>query len=117
MRAIHHFEHIISAYEPESGPGGLEVVDSLSHIAFRAEDERGDAVVGVGDVFGGADLHEAVDDLGVGETGVAENGAAGLEGLDDFIGLVAREGEAGGGGVDFHGAPEGLLGAGSHATA
>ena len=54
--------------------------------------------------------------MGVGEAGVAEDGAAGLDGFDDFIGGVAGESEAGGCGVDFHGAAEGLLGAGGHAV-
>ena len=116
MRAIHHLEHIVPTHETESSPCRLEVIDGLPHIAFRAEDECGDAVVGVGDVFCGADLHKAVDDLCVSEAGVAKDGAAGLEGLDDLVRLVAGEGEAGGGGVDFHGAPEGLLGAGCHAV-
>lgn len=68
------------------------------------------------DVFRRADLEEAREDLRVCEAGVAEDGAAGLEGLDDLVGGVAGEGEAGGGGVDLHGAPEGLLGAGCHAV-
>ena len=68
------------------------------------------------DLFRFADLHQALDDLGVGQAGVAEDGAAGLQGFDDLVGLVAGEGEASGGGVDFHGAPEGLLGAGGHAV-
>ena len=54
--------------------------------------------------------------MGVGEAGVAEDGAAGLDGFDNFVGGVTGEGEAGGGGVDFHCAAEGLLRAGGHAV-
>ena len=54
--------------------------------------------------------------MGVGEAGVAEDGAAGLDWFDYFIGGVAGEGEAGGGGVDLHCAAEGLLCAGGHAV-
>ena len=54
--------------------------------------------------------------MGVGEAGVAEDGAAGLDWFDYFVGGVAGEGEAGGGGVDFHSAAEGLLRAGGHAV-
>lgn len=61
-------------------------------------------------------MEEPGEELRVCEAGVAEDGAAGLEGLDDFVGGVAGEGEARGGGVDFHGAAEGLLGAGCHAV-
>ena len=39
-----------------------------------------------------------------------------MQRFDDFVAGVAGEGEAGGGGVDFHGATEGLLGAGGHAV-
>ena len=39
-----------------------------------------------------------------------------MQGFDDLVGHVAGEGEAGGGGVDFHGAAQGLLGARSHAV-
>ena len=39
-----------------------------------------------------------------------------MDGFDDFVGGVAGEGEAGGGGVDFHCAAEGLLRAGGHAV-
>lgn len=67
------------------------------------------------DALGGDDLQEALHDLRVGEAGVAQDGAAGLEGLDDLVGLVAREGEARGAGVDFHRAAESLLRAGCHA--
>ena len=109
-------EDVFAGYETEACGGGLEIVDCLAHVAFGAEDESGDTVVGVFDRFGLADLEEAADDLGVGEAGVAEDGAAGLDGFDDFVGGVAGEGEAGGGGVDFHGAAEGLLRAACHAV-
>lgn len=66
-------------------------------------------------MFRFADLHQAFDDLGVGEAGVAQDGAAGLDGLDDLVGGVAGECEACGRGVDFHCAAQGLLGAGCHA--
>ena len=116
VRRVHDAEDVVPAHEPEPGPRGLEVIDRLTHVALGAEDERGDAVFGVFDLFRTADLHEPVHDLGVGEASVAEDGAAGLEGLDDLVGGVAGEGEAGCGGVDLHGAAEGLLGAGGHAV-
>lgn len=115
MRAVHHLEDVVAVDEAEAGPGRLQVVDGLAHVAFGGEDEGGEAVVAVLHLFGVDDLEEAGDDLGVGEAGVAEDGAAGLEGFDDFVGGVAGECEAGGGGVDFHCASEGLLGAGGHA--
>ncbi len=96
MRGVDDAEDVFAGHEAEAGVSGLEVIDSLAHVAFGAEDEGGDAVVGVFDVLGLADLHEAADDLGVGEAGVAEDGAAGLDGFDDFVGGVAGEGEAGG---------------------
>ena len=57
-----------------------------------------------------------MDELGIGEASIAENGTAGLEGLDDLIGLVAGEREAGGGGVYFHCTAKGLLCARCHAA-
>ena len=116
MRGVDDAEDVFAGDEAEAGGGGLEIVDGLTHVAFGAEDEGGDAVVGILDIFGLADLEQAANDLGVGEAGVAEDGAAGLDGFDDFVGGVAGEGEAGGGGVDFHGSAEGLLRAACHAV-
>ena len=116
VRGVDDAEDVFAGHEAEAGVGGLQVVDGLAHVAFGAEDERGDAVVGGGDVFGFADLEETADDLGVGEAGVAEDGAAGLDGFDDFVGCVAGEGEAGGGGIYFHGAAESLLRSARHAV-
>ena len=116
MRGVDDAEDVFAGDEAEARVRGLEIVDCLAHVAFGAEDEGGDAVVGIGDVLGLADLEKAADDLGVREAGVAEDGAAGLDGFDDFVGCVAGEGEAGGGGIDFHGSAEGLLRAACHAV-
>ena len=116
MWGVDDAEDVFAGDEAEARVRGLEIVDCLAHVAFGAEDEGGDAVVGIGDVLGLADLEKAADDLGVGEAGVAEDGAAGLDGFDDFVGCVAGEGEAGGGGIDFHGSAEGLLRAACHAV-
>ena len=116
VRTVDDLEDVVAAHEAEAGVGALQVVDGLAHVAFGAKDERGDPVVAVADVFRGADVQQARDDLPVGQVGVAEDGAAGLERFDDLVGRVAGEGEPGGGGVDFHGAPESLLRAGCHAS-
>ena len=50
------------------------------------------------------------------ELGEPHDGAAGLDGFDDFGACVASEGEAGGGGVDLHGPPQRLLRACCHAA-
>lgn len=112
---VHDAEDVVAAHEAEAGPGRLQVVDGLAHVALGAEDEGGQAVVGVLDALGVDDLEQALHHLGVAEAGVAQDGAAGLERFDDFVRLVAREGEARGAGVDFHGAAESLLRAGRHA--
>ena len=116
MRGVDDAEDVFAGYEAEAGVGGLEVVDCLAHVAFGTEDEGGDAVVGRFDGLGLADLHQAADDLGVCEAGVTEDGAAGLDGFDDFVGGVAGEGEAGGGGIDFHCSSESLLRPARHAV-
>ena len=33
------FEYVVPRYESEPGPGRLQVVDGLTHITFRGEDE------------------------------------------------------------------------------
>ena len=96
MRGIHDAEDVIAGDEAEARPCGLQIVDCLAHVAFGAEDQGGDAVFGVLDFFDVDDLEDAGGDLWVGEAGVAEDGAAGLEGFDYFLRLVAGEGEAGG---------------------
>ena len=50
------------------------------------------------------------------QTGVAEDGATGLEGLDDLVGGITRERKTGGRGVYFHCAAKSLLGARCHAV-
>lgn len=51
VRLIADFENILPRYEAETGMRRLEVVDRLSHISFRREDERGQAVVIVLNLF------------------------------------------------------------------
>jgi hypothetical protein len=58
----------------------------------------------VGYPLGFADLKESGEELLVCEARVAEDCAAGLDCFDDFVGLVAGEGEAGRSCVNFHGA-------------
>ena len=115
MRRIHDAKDVIPRYQTEPGPRALQIVDGLAHVAFCAEDERCDAVFCVRNFFDIDDLHDSCGDLRVCKSGVAEDGAPGLQRFDDLLGLIAGEGEAGGGGVDFHSAAEGLLGAGCHA--
>jgi len=116
VRTVDDAEDVFTAHEPEARGRALQVVDGLTHVALGAEHERREAIVCILDLFRLGNLQQAPHDLGVREAGVAQDGAAGLQGLDDFVGHVAGEGEAGGGGVDFHGAAEGLLGARGHAV-
>jgi len=48
------------------------------------------------DLLSLAYLLEALNNLTISEAGVAKDSTARLEGLDDFVGLIAGEGEAGG---------------------
>ncbi len=68
------------------------------------------------DLLGLADFNESLQDLLVAESRVSQDGAARLDGLDDFGGVVARQGEAGGARVQFHGSAQRLLRAGGHAA-
>lgn len=113
---VHDLEDVVAAHEAEARVRALQVVDGLAHVALGAEHERRHALVVVLDAFGGDDLQEALDDLGVGEPAVPQDGAAGLQGLDDLVGLVAGEGEARRVRVDLHRAAQGLLRAGRHAV-
>ena len=96
MRAVHHLKYVIPIHEPESRVCALQVVDGLSHVTFGGEHQRRDAVFGEFDLLGLAYLLEALDNLTISEAGVAKDSTARLEGLDDFVGLIAGEGEAGG---------------------
>lgn len=116
VRAIHHFKDILPAHEAEAGVCRLQVVNRLPHVSLGAEDQRGQAVVVVLDFFGLDDLQQAFDDLRVGELGEAQDGAAGLQGFDDLVGLVAGESKACRVGVDLHCAAKRLLGARGHAV-
>ena len=96
MRAVHHLEYVIPIHEPESRVCALQVVDGLSHVTFGGEHQRRDAIFREFDLLGLADLLETLDNLTISEAGVAKDSTARLEGLDDFVGLIAGEGEAGG---------------------
>jgi hypothetical protein len=76
MWAVDDFEDVVAVDEAEAGVGRLQVVDCLSHVAFGGEDERCEAVVGILYILGFADLQDAAHDLGVGEAGVAKDGAS-----------------------------------------
>ena len=56
VRGVDDAEDVFTRYESEACGRGLEIVDCLAHVAFGAEDKSGDAVVGVFDGFGVADL-------------------------------------------------------------
>ena len=56
MRGVHDAEDVFTGHETEAGVSGLEIVNGLAHIAFSAENERRDAIVGIGYVFRFADL-------------------------------------------------------------
>ena len=115
VRGVDNTEDVFAGDEPEARSRGLQVVDCLPHIPLSAEDERRKAVVTVLYILRGRDGEEALGDLFVREARVAEDGAAGLEGLDDLVALIAGEGEARRGAVDFHCSTQSLLRAGGHA--
>ena len=59
--------------------------------------------------FDFADFEQALEQLFVAQAGVPEDGAPRLDRFDNLVALVAREGEPGRVGVEFHRAAEGLL--------
>ena len=63
---------------------GLEIVESITHVTFRSEDDGLEAVWAVADVLVGADLFEPNEHLLVAQPTVPEDGAATLNGLNDL---------------------------------
>ena len=63
-----------------------------------------------------ADVQEALQDVLLAQLGVAHDGAAGLDGLDDLGAGVAGQREARGIGVYLHCPPQRLLSASGHAA-
>lgn len=116
MWSVDNSEDVLARHEPEACKSRLEIVDGLPHITLGGKYERSDSVIRVFYLLSFTDLHQARDDLGVCQTGVAEDGTARLKGLDDLVGSIACEGKAGSRGVDFHGASKSLLGARRHAV-
>lgn len=49
---IADFEDVLGGDDSETRVGGLEVVESLTHVSFRGEDEGGESVVGELDLAG-----------------------------------------------------------------
>ncbi len=116
MRAVDDTKHVLAAHEPEARGCALQVVNRLPHIPLGAKHQRRNPIVRKLNLLRLGNLQQTAHNLLVRQAGVAQDGAARLQGLDDFIGHVAGEGEAGGGAVDFHGAAQGLLGARGHAV-
>lgn len=114
VRLVADLEDVVLRDKAESGPCRLEVVDGLAHVALGSEDEGLQALVVVLDFFSGANLLQALQDLGVAQLAVPQDGATRLDGLDDLVAHVARERETGRVGVDLHGSPQRLLRAGRH---
>lgn len=50
MGLIADFENIVLGYKAESRPGGLEVIDSLSHVALSGENKCSESFVVVLDL-------------------------------------------------------------------
>ena len=116
MWSVDDTEDVLARHKSEACKSRLEVIDSLPHVTLGGKYEGGDSVVRVFYLLGFTDLHQTSHDLGICQAGIAENGAARLEGLDDLVGGIACEGKAGGRGVDFHRAAKSLLSAGRHAV-
>ena len=116
MGSVHNTENILTRHKSKARKSRLEVVNSLSHVALGRKNERSDPVVRVIYLFSFTYLHQASDDLRIGQAGVAKDGTPRLQGLDDFIRGIARKGKAGGRRVDFHCTAESLLGPGCHAV-
>jgi hypothetical protein len=137
---VAHFEDFVGADKVEAGPGRLEVVDGLAHVAFRGKDESRQPFLVVLDLraaghgarggcsamhslpwifrvthaFDLADFEQALEQLFVAQAGVPEDGTPRLDRFDNLVALVAREGEPGRVRVQFHRAAEGLLRARRH---
>lgn len=114
MRLIANLEDVGLVDVAKATVGGLEIVQGIAHVTLGREDDGLQSTIGVADLLRGADEFESGQDLLVGEAAVPEDGGTGLNGFDDLGGDVARQGEAGGVGVDLHGSAKGLLGRGRH---
>lgn len=110
MWTVHDSEDVITADEAEAGPSALQVVDGLAHVSFCAENQSCKPVFRTLDLFCFYNLHKALNDLGIGEASVSEDGTPRLQRFDDFVGLIACECEPRRVGVDLHCASESLLG-------
>lgn len=115
LRAWKHGERSVSPgsrHVHKQDAGGLS---HLSHVSLGGEDDRLQPVVRHRQSLLGHHFLQPGQDLSVRQLGVAEDGAAGLDGLNDLVGGVAGQGEARGPGVDLHDPPQGLLSPVRHA--
>jgi len=116
MRLITNLEDVLLVDVAETTVGSLKVVKGISHVTLGREDDGLQPTIGVAHLLGSADEFEPGQDLLIREAAVPKDCGAGLDGLDDLGGDVARQGETGGVGVDLHGPAEGLLGRRRHAV-
>jgi hypothetical protein len=88
----------------------LQVVDRLSHVALCGKDERCESLVVVFHLPSAlrpamqtqsayflevANLLETLEHFGISQLCITQNGATRLDGFDDLVGHVARQGESG----------------------
>lgn len=95
MWGVDNTKDVLARHKSEARKSRLEVVDSLPHVTLGRENERSDSIIRIFYPLSFTDLHQARNDLRICQAGVAENGTAGLKGLDDLVGGIAREREAG----------------------
>lgn len=87
----------------------------LSHVSLRREDDRLQAVVRHCQRLLLHHFLQTSQNLSIRQLRVAQDGAAGLDGLDDLVRGIAGQRKAGRLGVDLHDPPERLLGSIGHA--
>lgn len=96
MRAVDDTEDIVTTDESETRPSTLKVVDGLSHVALGTEDQGRKSILCDLDLFGFNYLIQSVQDFSVGQASVSKDCTAGLERLDDFVGLITGKCESSG---------------------
>lgn len=114
MGLITHFEDIVGCDDAQARKSGLQIVDGLSHVSFCGEYQSFETRVGILDLFDVAKLQQPPHDLFVRQLRVPQDRTPRLDGVDDFVALVASQAESRRVRVDFHCPAQGLLCACSH---
>jgi hypothetical protein len=91
MGLVAHFEDIISVYNFEACIGGLQIIQSVSHIPVSSKDESFEPILGNSDRLLSHDNLKPFQDFFISKFSEPDNGTSRLNWFNQFGGVIASD--------------------------